>query len=60
VTTGEDGGVDVDDTREAAALIRRILEAIERGELDAPATVIARLEGALVALEALSEEQPGQ
>ena len=40
--------------REAAALLRRLLEAVERGELDAPAGLVAYLGGALTALEAAS------
>jgi len=41
--------------REAAAGLGRILEAVERGELDAPPAMLARLDGARLALEALSE-----
>jgi len=39
---------------EAAAVLRRVLDAIERGELDARPAERNRLEGALVALEALA------
>lgn len=43
------------DPAEAAALLRRLLAALERGELTAPATTIAALTGAAVALEGLAE-----
>ena len=38
-----------------ARQLRQVLAAIERGELDASATVRARLEGAAAALEALTD-----
>lgn len=38
---------------EAAALLRRLLVCVERGELDAPPMLVARLAGALAALEGL-------
>jgi len=41
------------DPAEAAAMLRRVLEAVERGELTGPATMIARMEGAVSALESL-------
>ncbi len=37
---------------EAARVLRRVLEAIGRGELTAPAAMVRRLEGATAALEA--------
>jgi hypothetical protein len=37
---------------EAAAILRRVLEAVERRELAAPAWFVERLRGAIVALEA--------
>jgi hypothetical protein len=39
---------------EAADTIRRVLGALRAGELTAPAMLVARLEGALVALEAVA------
>jgi hypothetical protein len=36
---------------EVARQLRALLEAVERGELDAPATLLAYLSGALAALE---------
>jgi len=39
---------------EAAALLRRVLEAVERGELDAPPMMLAYLAGALASAETLS------
>ena len=41
------------DPAEAAALLRRLLAAVERGEMTGTATMVARLEGAAIALEAL-------
>lgn len=41
------------DLREAAAVLGRLLDAIERGEIDAPTSYVARLEGARTALAAL-------
>jgi len=41
-----------------ARQLRLILDAIERGDLDASATVRARLEGAATALEALTTGNP--
>jgi hypothetical protein len=38
--------------REAATTLRALVAAIEAGELTAPALLVARLEGAIVALEA--------
>jgi len=38
---------------EAANALRRLLEAVERNELTAPGPMIAHLEGALAAVEAL-------
>jgi hypothetical protein len=43
---------------EAAEAIRRIIDAVERGELDAPPGLVARLDGATRALEALAEADP--
>jgi hypothetical protein len=40
--------------REAAAMLRAIVDRIQWGELTAPGRVVARLEGALSALEALT------
>lgn len=42
------------DIAATASQLRAILDAIQRGELDASATVRARLEGAATALEALA------
>lgn len=42
------------DPAEAAALLRRLLAAVERGEVTGSASMIARIEGAAVALETLS------
>jgi hypothetical protein len=41
---------------EAAEAIRRIIDAVERGELDAPPGLVARLDGAARALEVLASE----
>jgi hypothetical protein len=41
-----------------ARQLRVILEAIDRGDLDASATVRSRLEGAAVALETLAAGDP--
>lgn len=41
--------------REAADGLRRILAAVERGELDCPPSLVTRLDGARVALAALGE-----
>lgn len=38
---------------EAANALRRLLEAVERGELTAPGPMIAHLQGALATVEAL-------
>ena len=40
--------------RAAAALLRTILARVEAGELTAPRRVVARLEGAATALEAVA------
>lgn len=40
---------------EVAAQLRDILDAVDRGELVAEPGLVARLEGAVLALEALSE-----
>jgi hypothetical protein len=46
--------------RDVAAQLQDILEAVERGEMVAEPGLVARLEGATLALEALGEvEQPG-
>lgn len=42
---------------EAAAVLRRILAAVEKGELTGSATMIARLEGAVLALETLNSSE---
>jgi hypothetical protein len=44
--------------RDVAAQLRDILEAVERGEMVAEPGLVARLEGAALALEALAEVQP--
>lgn len=44
------------DIATTASQLRAILDAIERGELEASATVRARLEGAAAALDALAGE----
>lgn len=41
--------------QETAAALRRILAAVERGELDAPPGLTSRLHGAAQALEALAQ-----
>ena len=41
------------DPVEVAALLRNLLAKVERGELTGSATMIARLEGAVLALESL-------
>ena len=46
--------IDNDTVATTARQLRLILDAIERGDLDASATVRARLEGAATALEALT------
>ena len=50
--------IDKDTVATTAHQLRLILDAIERGELDASATVRARLEGAATALEALTAANP--
>jgi len=46
-----------DERQQAAAMLRRQLEAVQRGELDAPgshgARLLRRLEGVVIALEDL-------
>ncbi len=44
--------------RHVAAQLPAILDAVERGELVAEPGLVARLEGAALALEALAEVQP--
>jgi hypothetical protein len=53
---GETDGMANDSTSasEAAATLRALVAAIEAGELTAPPLLVARLEGAIVALEALA------
>jgi hypothetical protein len=50
------------DVRENAALLRRLLAAVERGELTAETpqarSLLRRLEGAVAALEALDPSEP--
>lgn len=43
------------DAGDAAAAVRRLLAAVESGELDAGSGLVARLEGAAVALEHVAE-----
>jgi hypothetical protein len=43
------------DLRSTADSLRRILEAVERGELDAPPGLAQRIEGAARSLEALGD-----
>jgi hypothetical protein len=50
--------IDNDTVATTARQLRLILDAIERGDLDASATVRARLEGAATALEALTADNP--
>ena len=50
--------IDNDTVATTARQFRLILDAIERGDLDASATVRARLEGAATALEALTAGKP--
>ncbi len=42
------------DPAEVAALLRRLLGSVERGEMTGTVTMIARLEGAVAALETLT------
>jgi hypothetical protein len=42
------------DLKEAAAILRKLVAAIESDELTAPALLVARIEGAIVALEVLA------
>lgn len=51
---GEGGGVDDVTVAEVATSMRRLLAAINAGELTCPPASRHRLEGAVVALEALS------
>jgi hypothetical protein len=44
--------------RDVAAQLRDTLAAVERGELSAEPGLVARVEGALLALEALGEVPP--
>lgn len=50
------------DRTEAAALLRRVLDAVDRGELsaDGPAAVavVRRCEGAAIALEVMDRRRP--
>ena len=55
---GADSVIDNDTVATTARQLRLILDAIERGDLDASATVRARLEGAATALEALTAGNP--
>jgi hypothetical protein len=50
--------IDNDTVATTARQLRLILDAIERGDLDASAAVRARLEGAATALEALTASNP--
>ena len=50
----EAGAVKRADVTEAGAILRRLLDAIDRGELDASAGERNRLEGALAALDAMA------
>jgi hypothetical protein len=50
--------MDDDTVAGTARQMRAVLDAIERGDLVASATVKARLEGAVVALEMLESNQP--
>ena len=42
--------------RDAAATLRRILDAVERGDMDAGALMVAQIRGAVVALETLATQ----
>ena len=42
-----------------AAVLRRLLELVQDGELDAPPSMVKRLEGAVSALDAVKGKQPG-
>ena len=46
------------EARSAAEILRAILVRVERGELTAPGRAVARLEGAVTALKALSGRKP--
>jgi hypothetical protein len=45
--------------RETAEALRRILDSVDRGELDAPPGLTRRLDAAACALEALANPKPG-
>jgi hypothetical protein len=55
---GESGSVDDRTTVEAAGGVRRILAAIDAGELSCSAAYRNLLQGAVVALESLARQQP--
>lgn len=55
--TASSRGSDPVDTAEAAAVLRGLLAAVEKGELSASAIAIARIEGARVALEELKDPE---
>jgi hypothetical protein len=58
---GEGGSVDDRTVTEVAVSMRRLVAAIEAGELSCSVGYLARLRGAVVALEAVASapEQPG-
>jgi hypothetical protein len=55
---GEGGRVDDRTMAESAGGVRRILAAIDAGELSCSAAYRNRLQGAVVALESLARQQP--
>ena len=52
--------VSVAEIREVAAGLRRMLDAIEAGQITADSGTIARLEGAVAALDALAGDYPAR
>jgi hypothetical protein len=52
------GAIPLETSRDVATQLRAILEAVERGEMVAEPGLVARLEGAALALEALAEVKP--
>lgn len=47
--------LDLGEIRETAATLRRILDAVERGDMDAPVVMLAQIHGAVAALETLAD-----
>jgi hypothetical protein len=57
VVAAGDDAIRVADIAELAAGLRRLLDSIQAGQITADSGVIARLEGAALALEALASAQ---